>query len=59
MGFSGTKDNHRLLPLGVTQHPLSEEPLIQGTDGKMLDTVRRVQSITVLRGDGDGQVGVH
>lgn len=35
VGFSGTNDNHRLLPLSVKQHFL-EEPLLKGTNGKML-----------------------
>jgi hypothetical protein len=36
-GFSGTKDNHRLLPMQVVQVPLADAPRLQGTDGKMLD----------------------
>lgn len=35
-GFSGTKDNHRLLPMQVAQVPLVDAPQLQGTDGKML-----------------------
>ncbi|TMW55348.1 hypothetical protein Poli38472_013239 [Pythium oligandrum] len=36
IGFSGTNDNHRLLPLGVSQHE-PDEPSLRGTNGKMLD----------------------
>ncbi|KAI9918934.1 hypothetical protein PsorP6_011514 [Peronosclerospora sorghi] len=36
LGFSGTNDNHRLLPLTVTQHE-PEEPALLGTNGKMID----------------------
>lgn len=34
-GFSGTNDNHRLLPLQVRQH-LDVEPSLAATNGKML-----------------------
>ncbi|TMW55333.1 hypothetical protein Poli38472_013224 [Pythium oligandrum] len=36
VGFSGTNDNHRLLPLAVTQRE-PDEPSLRGTNGKMLD----------------------
>ena len=35
VGFSGTNDNHRLLPLQVKQH-LAVEETLQATNGKML-----------------------
>ncbi|TMW55336.1 hypothetical protein Poli38472_013227 [Pythium oligandrum] len=36
IGFSGTNDNHRLLPLAVTQQG-PDNPSLKGTNGKMLD----------------------
>ena len=38
VGFSGTNDNHRLLPLQVRQAE-PDEPSLQGTNGKMLSLV--------------------
>jgi hypothetical protein len=38
IGFSGTNDNHRLLPLQVYQAQL-EEPMLKATNGKMLDII--------------------
>lgn len=35
MGFSGTNDNHRLLPLQVRQH-LEVEQSLKATNGKLL-----------------------
>jgi hypothetical protein len=35
LGFSGTKDNHRLLP-AMVQHKQLSEPQLAGTDGRML-----------------------
>jgi hypothetical protein len=40
-GFSGTNDNHRLLPLQVQQVGLTAAPQLQGTNGKMLDMLMR------------------
>lgn len=40
-GFSGTNDNHRLLPLQVQQVGLAAAPQLQGTNGKMLDMLMR------------------
>ena len=40
VGFSGTNDNHRLLPLQVRQAKL-DEPSLEGTNGRMLDLVLR------------------
>lgn len=37
-GFSGTNDNHRLLPLQVRQHALPDQSL-RATNGKMLAVV--------------------
>ena len=36
VGFSGTNDNHRLLPLQVKQHLEVDEPTLRATNGKML-----------------------
>ncbi|KAG2451920.1 hypothetical protein HYH02_003695 [Chlamydomonas schloesseri] len=38
MGFSGTNDNYRLLPLRVHQAP-AVEPLLKATNGRMLDVI--------------------
>ncbi|CAI5746922.1 unnamed protein product [Peronospora destructor] len=38
IGFSGTNDNHRLLPLSVTQYE-PNEPSLLGTNGKMIDKI--------------------
>jgi hypothetical protein len=46
VGFSGTLDNHRLLPLMVKQNVL-EEPRLQGTDGKMLATLLKAPCTTL------------
>ena len=35
VGFSGTKDNYRLLP-GTVQQKVLQEPELAGTDGRML-----------------------
>jgi hypothetical protein len=40
VGFSGTNDNHRLLPLQVQLHVLEEQSL-HATNGKMLDLILR------------------
>ncbi len=37
-GFSGTNDNHRLLPLLVHQDPLPD-PHLAATNGRMLDLI--------------------
>uniref|UniRef100_A0AAV1V4W0 ubiquitinyl hydrolase 1 n=1 Tax=Peronospora matthiolae TaxID=2874970 RepID=A0AAV1V4W0_9STRA len=41
IGFSGTNDNHRLLPLSVAQRE-PNEPSLLGTNGKMIDKIIRV-----------------
>jgi hypothetical protein len=38
VGFSGTNDNHRLLPLQMHQAQL-DEPLLQATNGKMVHVI--------------------
>ncbi|RQM14524.1 hypothetical protein DD237_003146 [Peronospora effusa] len=38
IGFSGTNDNHRLLPLSVAQQE-PNEPSLLGTNGKMIDKI--------------------
>ncbi|KAJ1423382.1 hypothetical protein B484DRAFT_398675, partial [Ochromonadaceae sp. CCMP2298] len=49
VGFSGTKDNALLLPLPVQQmHPECAE--LMGTDGRMLDLVRRCRRVICLDG---------
>ena len=51
VGFSGTNDNHRLLPLQVRQAKL-EEPSLKGTNGRMLDLVlRHTNCYTTLSAD--------
>ncbi|MEW5310745.1 MAG: hypothetical protein WDW38_002512 [Sanguina aurantia] len=39
VGFSGTNDNHRLLPLQVKQHMQEEEQALKATNGKMLAVI--------------------
>ncbi|CAI5705089.1 unnamed protein product [Peronospora farinosa] len=41
IGFSGTNDNHRLLPLSVAQQE-PNEPSLLGTNGKMIDKILQV-----------------
>ncbi|TDH71197.1 hypothetical protein CCR75_002704 [Bremia lactucae] len=41
IGFSGTNDNHRLLPLSVTQRE-PDEPVLLGTNGRMIDKILQV-----------------
>eukprot|EP00644_Phytophthora_capsici_P009382 jgi/Phyca11/543907/estExt2_Genewise1Plus.C_PHYCAscaffold_130295 len=41
IGFSGTNDNHRLLPLSVQQVE-PDEPSLLGTNGKMIDMIVKV-----------------
>ncbi|KAL4150964.1 hypothetical protein PRNP1_010350 [Phytophthora ramorum] len=49
IGFSGTNDNHRLLPLSVTQQE-PNEPSLLGTNGKMIDKILQVaQSYEAIR----------
>jgi hypothetical protein len=46
VGFSGTLDNHWLLPAMVKRHVL-EEPRLQGTDGRMLATLLKAPCTTL------------
>jgi hypothetical protein len=39
VGFSGTNDNHRLLPLQVRQHLKVDEATLRATNGKMLSII--------------------
>ncbi|ETK77423.1 hypothetical protein L915_16303 [Phytophthora nicotianae] len=49
IGFSGTNDNHRLLPLSVTQREPGE-PSLLATNGKMIDKILQVtHSYEVIR----------
>ncbi|KAG1697926.1 hypothetical protein DVH05_015410 [Phytophthora capsici] len=41
IGFSGTNDNHRLLPLSVQQVE-PDEPFLSGANGKMIDMIVKV-----------------
>lgn len=63
VGFSGTNDNHRLLPLQVRQH-LEVEQSLKATNGKMLalllenpcyDTLEVKVSNWEGRGEGGGK----
>lgn len=40
-GFSGTNDNHRLLPLQVRKNSDESLPSLSSTNGKMLDVMMR------------------
>ena len=56
IGFSGTKDNHLLLPLAVKQR-MPDHLAMTATDGKMLSLIARVpnEDVTCLTGE-DGQL---
>lgn len=41
IGFSGTNDNHRLLPLSVKQNE-PDQPSLLGTNGRMIDCIMQV-----------------
>ena len=60
-GFSGTNDNHRLLPSQVQQVVLDDAPELEGTNGKMLDMLMKHASYATLQpttpGAGQQQVG--
>eukprot|EP00761_Pharyngomonas_kirbyi_P006952 gb/GECH01006961.1/.p1 GENE.gb/GECH01006961.1/~~gb/GECH01006961.1/.p1 ORF type:complete len:2802 (+),score=553.19 gb/GECH01006961.1/:1-8406(+) len=47
-GFSGTNDNHRLLPLQVKQHFLKYDRELIATNGKMLSLVLKNQEIETI-----------
>ncbi|TMW55347.1 hypothetical protein Poli38472_013238 [Pythium oligandrum] len=51
IGFSGTNDNHRLLPLGITQRE-PNEPSLRATNGRMVDLLRvNTREYSVLSGE--------
>jgi hypothetical protein len=47
-GFSGTNDNHRLLPLQVHQADAAHKPHLAATNGKMLEMLLQHASYTTL-----------
>lgn len=51
-GFSGTNDNHRLLPLQVRKNPEGSLPSLSGTNGKMLDLMMQNKGYVTLEGSG-------
>lgn len=55
-GFSGTNDNHRLLPLQVQQADMSHKPLLAATNGKMLDVMLHTSSYATLAQENEQQV---
>ena len=53
-GFSGTNDNHRLLPLQVRKSRDDALPSLSGTNGRMLDLIlQNNRYITIGEGDAD------
>ena len=48
-GFSGTNDNHRLLPLQVRKSQDNALPSISGTNGRMLDLILRNNRYITLK----------
>jgi hypothetical protein len=48
VGFSGTNDNHRLLPLQVHQADASHKPHLAATNGKMLAMLLQHAGYTTL-----------
>lgn len=52
-GFSGTNDNHRLLPLQVHKNRHDSLRSLSGTNGKMLEFVIRNQRYITLEGSTD------
>lgn len=59
-GFSGTNDNHRLLPLQVRKNRHDSLRSLSSTNGKMLDLVVQNQRYITLEGStnpGDGNEG--
>lgn len=49
LGFSGTNDNHMLLPLQVRQVTLNTAPELEGTNGKMLSMLLQHARYATLR----------
>ncbi|CAM9434131.1 unnamed protein product, partial [Hapterophycus canaliculatus] len=59
-GFSGTNDNHRLLPLQVRKNVDGTLPSLSGTNGRMLDLMLRNKRYVTLEGsslEGDDGKG--
>ncbi|CAM9858519.1 unnamed protein product [Ectocarpus sp. 6 AP-2014] len=56
-GFSGTNDNHRLLPLQVRKNPGDSLPSLAGTNGKMLDLMLLNRRYITLEGSGEPRGG--
>ncbi|CAN0563427.1 unnamed protein product, partial [Ectocarpus sp. 12 AP-2014] len=56
-GFSGTNDNHRLLPLQVRKNPDGSLPSLAGTDGKMLDLMLLNRRYITLEASGEPRGG--
>ncbi|CAM9546328.1 unnamed protein product, partial [Sphacelaria rigidula] len=54
-GFSGTNDNHRLLPLQVQKSRDNALPSLSGTNGKMLDLILKNERYTTLATSADGK----
>ena len=48
LGFSGTNDNQRLMPLQVHQARLQGLPQVSGTNGYMLDMMMRTAGYSTL-----------
>ena len=49
IGFSGTKDNNLLLPLQVEESP--PDPVLKGTDGKMLKLILQQQKVSIVKAE--------
>ncbi|CAN0526725.1 unnamed protein product, partial [Ectocarpus sp. 8 AP-2014] len=56
-GFSGTNDNHRLLPLQVRKNLDGSLPSLAGTNGKMLDLMLLNRRYITLEGSGEPSGG--
>lgn len=57
VGFSGTNDNHRLLPLQVHQADLGEQHQLSATNGKMLDMMMSLAGYSTLQPQVGGVLG--
>ena len=53
MGFSGTKDNHLLLPFGVSQRTPDGAKELLATDGKMVELILRNKDVACLESKKD------
>lgn len=56
VGFSGTNDNHRLLPLQVQQADAAHKPHLAATNGKMLAMLLQHASYSTLARQDPTQV---